>query len=390
MENSPSIFSAIKIGFIGDVFLGGEYLRYAQEKKLDHDYPFENFKEELSNNDILFFNLEGPIFKGNEVRKGVTSILSNHPAILDFAKCVPICIANLANNHIMDYGAEGLLETMRLLDTHNIYHVGVGANCKEASREVVMECKNRKIAVLSYADGEAHVGAVIAGDNNAGCSSFRDVEEIENRIRELKSKEDIKVFVSLHWGYEYFSYPSIEQVEIAHRLVDAGADFIIGHHPHVIQGIEEYKNSLIAYSLGNFFLPPVRMKNGRMEHRRKISQECVVLKIELGEDGSFKYNVKPGYVSRKYKLTKYDNNRENKFNADLRRLSGVFNNMNYSQFVNEYYTKRKKQMEIDDIIEAAKKLYKTPLIELIKTINIYDIKRNAGRLLKIISFNKNA
>jgi hypothetical protein len=370
------------------VFLGGEYLRYAQENKLDYDYPFENFKEELSKNDIQFFNLEGPIFEGSDVRKGVTSILSNHPAIIDFAKCAPICIANLANNHIMDYGAEGLLNTTNLLNVNNIFHAGAGKNIRDAGKEAVIECKNRKIGVLAYTDSEPHVGSVIAGENDAGSASFRNLNETENRIKELKSRTDL-VIVSLHWGFEYFSYPSVDQVTIAHRLADAGSDLIIGHHPHVLQGVEEYKKSLIVYSLGNFFLPPVRMTNGRMEHRRKISQESIYLEVTVDASGSYKYYFKAGYVSKRYKIIKNDLIKSRRFDDKVNYLSDIFIDEKCDKYINRYYDIRKKQLERDNIIEAIKKLYKTPLPELIKTVSMQDIKINISRLIKYVTYNKN-
>ena len=190
----------------------------------------------FSDVDIVLANLEGPLFEGSSRRPDVTSLLSNHPAIIDFLKNKSICVLNLANNHIMDYGSEGLKQTTDLLKEQGIYFVGAGKNEIEANREVIIELKGKKIATA-----ERHVGSIIAGLDSPGCASLANLNEIVKKISNLKQTVDI-ICISLHWGYEYFSYPSPDQVKIGHDLVDAGATYVVGHHPHVAQGIENYNN----------------------------------------------------------------------------------------------------------------------------------------------------
>ncbi len=375
--------SNIKLCVIGDVFLGGEYLRFASKRNIAKDYPFEEFKKTLSGNDILFLNLEGPISEAGSPRNGVSSILSNHPDVLDFGKLAPICIMNLGNNHIMDYGTGGLEDTIRLLEENNIRFVGAGSTIKEASRELVIECKGKKIGVLAFTSDEPHVGAVIAGDKDGGCASFQGVEEVAANIRKLKSEVDL-ILISLHWGSEYHYYPSIEQVNIAHRFADEGADLIIGHHPHVVQGIEEYnKKSLIIYSVGNFFLPGVRLKSGRLEHRRKISQEFISLNVDIANDRSFAYSLTAGQVSKDFKLIEYRGRDANRFNKRMTDLSSALSGPKYEEYLKKYYIDKKVQIEMENLFEALKKIYRTPLSELVKTVSVQDIKRNVNRLLNI-------
>jgi len=119
-------------------------------------------------------------------------------------------------------------------------------NEKEARKPGIIEKNDVRLGFLGY----CKKGEYTATDSTSGAALF-DEEIIKEDIRSIKNKVDF-VVLSLHWGIELSEYPSPEQVEMAHRLVDAGAEVIIGHHPHVLQGIERYKRGLIFYSLGNF------------------------------------------------------------------------------------------------------------------------------------------
>ncbi len=157
-------------------------------------------------------------------------------------------VLSMANNHMLDYGADGLLETIHHLDSLGINHSGAGDSLSSARREAIVTCNGSKIAFLSYS--LTFPKEFYADKDRAGTApGFRPT--LEEDISRARASADY-VVVSFHWGQELAVMPKKYQVTAARLAVDAGADIVIGHHPHVLQGIEHYKNALIFYSLGNF------------------------------------------------------------------------------------------------------------------------------------------
>ncbi|MBI3764132.1 MAG: CapA family protein, partial [Chloroflexi bacterium] len=166
-----------------------------------------------------------------------------------------IDVVTLANNHAMDYGSEGLADTLRLLDTVGIAHVGAGTNAAEAHAPAILERNGLRIAFLGYVDVPVESGgwdarSVIATDSSPGLA-WADLDQIASDVSAAKARADL-VVVFMHSGFEYWDKPNRVQVEIAHTAIDAGAALVIGAHSHTLQGIEHYHGGAIAYSLGNF------------------------------------------------------------------------------------------------------------------------------------------
>lgn len=223
----------IKLIAVGDIFL----------KSKNNRNPLKKIKEPFSSSDIVFGNLETVLSnKGKEVEKRFP--LRTDPGKICYLKDVGFNIVNIANNHIMDYGEIGLVDTINILEKSNIKFIGAGRNIEEALKPIIFEKDGLKIGFLGFTS----VG-LIAKEKSSGCAPL-DKGLIFRCVSGLREKVDILI-VSLHWGVEYVFYPSPEQQRLARAIIDNGADLIIGHHPHVIQGIEEYKNKLIFYSLGN-------------------------------------------------------------------------------------------------------------------------------------------
>ena len=193
----------------------------------------------------------------------------------------------LANNHNMDYGAEGLLQTIELLDKMNIAHAGGGRNLEEAHRPAIMERNGVKVAILSYTS--VYVAGNPAEKDKAGLATIKvstsyqapedvlyepgvpslvtttpdlvDQERMVNDVRQAKQQADI-VVVAFHWGVCWAMGKVVGyQKELGRAAIDAGADLIIGAHPHVLQGIEIYKGRFICYCLGNFVMDGVSGAN---------------------------------------------------------------------------------------------------------------------------------
>ena len=149
---------------------------------------------------------------------------------------------------MLDYGPDELIFTRSLLQKQGLSPFGAGKDSNEARQPTLLTRNGVRFGFLGY--GVAHSRAVYAQGSRAGIAPII-MDDIRKDILALRSQVDVLI-VSLHWGIEYDKTPSRKQREEAHQIIDWGADLILGHHPHVMQGIEIYKNKVIAYSLGNF------------------------------------------------------------------------------------------------------------------------------------------
>ena len=168
-------------------------------------------------------------------------------------------VVSLANNHVWDLGEEGLKNTISLLRENGIQYCGAGINIDEASKPAIIEKEGNTIAILSYCMyGNSWLGYVeLAGENKAGINPL-DIEKVVTDIKEAKQKYNY-VIVMPHWGREYQYEPLPECVSMAKRMVEAGADAVLGSHPHQIQPLVKYKGKTICFSMGNFLFPDFYM-----------------------------------------------------------------------------------------------------------------------------------
>ena len=249
--------------------------------------PFGSIKESFRDKDILFGNLETVLaIHGKPREKAV--IMSTLPQRAAYLKEAGFDVVNIANNHILDLGFEGFQETIRTLKQYGIMFIGAGANGIDRHYTIV-EKKSLKIGFLGYTEGEQ-----IISERGIFVNKIS-LPRILEDIKMLKKICDI-IVVSLHWGIEKTFFPSPKQMVLARRLVDEGVKVVLGHHPHVIQGIEMYKDGLIAYSLGNFqfrFNPEECL---RVPSKR--TNESFVLKFYLTESCVQSYEVVPVEISK--------------------------------------------------------------------------------------------
>jgi poly-gamma-glutamate synthesis protein (capsule biosynthesis protein) len=229
----------------GDVMLGS----WAEEviQRNGWDYPFKNLDSVLYDADVVFANLEAP-FGDADSAFDKTYTFQVSPDLVHVLTAGKLNIVSLANNHILDFGIENLQETINLLKQHNIKFSGAGLNLIEARRPAIFEIKGKRLALASYS--LTFPEEFWATDSTAG-TCFPYHHFVFDDIRKFKRENDFLI-VSCHWGGELLKYPKDYQMEIAHKVIDAGADLILGHHPHIVQGIEMYKGKIIAYSLGNY------------------------------------------------------------------------------------------------------------------------------------------
>ncbi len=240
---------------VGDIMLG-RGVAYWIEKKGNYEMAFENVKSSLDVGDVVFGNLENPLTSSEKgLNKNGKIVLKAKPEAMTALTSAGFNLVSLSNNHILDYYEKGLFDTMELLDQNGIVHAGGGKNLDEARKLAIIEKNGLKIGLLAYTDmaeiifaGDPYL-SFAAGPEKSGVAP-RKYELIKEDIEKARGQVDL-LAVSLHWGIEESFRITPEQVEFAHKLIDDGADIILGHHPHQFQGIEIYKGKPILYSMGN-------------------------------------------------------------------------------------------------------------------------------------------
>ncbi|HZK23992.1 MAG TPA: CapA family protein [Oscillospiraceae bacterium] len=242
---------------MGDIML--DQLTRQKLKEYDPTYPFLRVKELLKQGDVIFGNLETPISARGTPLAGKKYTFSAAPFSVQCLEDAGINMVSLANNHIMDYGEEALSDTLNILAEHNITSAGAGMNSTQAHSGTILEIQGYRVALLAYTDDFAvpaqHRALWQASEQKPGAAIVHDTNRIKADIQRLRTKADL-VMVSFHWGYEYTTNVAAEQQKLGHLAIDAGADLILGHHPHVPQGVEIYKGKPIVYSLSNFVFYP--------------------------------------------------------------------------------------------------------------------------------------
>jgi poly-gamma-glutamate capsule biosynthesis protein CapA/YwtB (metallophosphatase superfamily) len=242
----PAGAQQIILNAVGDIMLAGNAT--ATFTRTGYDFPFAATCQTLKTADINIGNLEAPLTENGTEFTGKKFRFKTSPKAAAALKRAGFTVLTLANNHMMDFGSTGLRETLRQLDSENIAYTGAGCNLAAARQPAMLSLKGSKIAFLAYSltlPTEFYAKKHQPGTAPGFATFYR--EDI------IKSKAAADyVVVSFHWGAEKSTRPKAYQIQAAHRAIDAGADLILGHHPHVLQGIERYKKGIILYSLGNF------------------------------------------------------------------------------------------------------------------------------------------
>jgi poly-gamma-glutamate synthesis protein (capsule biosynthesis protein) len=235
----------VSVAAVGDVMMGGAALPVILER--GPDYPFDSTRSILQSADFTVANLEAPFGAGGKpFRKTYTFRVP--PAFAPALASAGFDAFTLANNHILDYGTSTFFTTLRLLDSLGVAGFGAGPDRDSAEAGVRVVRNGWTAAFLGFS--LTYPEQFWAGTGRPG-TAFAVKERVASQIARAKGTADL-VVVSFHWGKELHALPEPYQRDFAHTAVDAGADLVLGHHPHVLQGIELYRGKPIVYSLGNF------------------------------------------------------------------------------------------------------------------------------------------
>jgi len=282
MENSHSDSEnkeLLKISAVGDIMLGVGYPQSINDEnnllnRLKNDYEsiLEDVRPLLKDTDILFGNFENVIiedFSGDIQRD--PKFIATTPKALDLLEYGGFDVLNLANNHILDYGKDNAAYTENLLKKEDFTVIGSPNSTKEKLE--IMRVNGVDIGFLGF--------------NLCEQENKTEISKILEKVEKSKSEVGLLI-VSLHWGWkrEHMPMPSKDQVKLGHKIIDQGADIILGHHSHVFQPIELYNGGVIAYSLGNFVFDMWRLEN----------RLGGILEISIQEDLEMSVMVKPTLI----------------------------------------------------------------------------------------------
>jgi len=230
--------------FVGDIMLDDGPGRVIAA---GHD-PFEHFVALLGAADFRIGNLETPAATGGTPLANKIATFRASPSVL-LALEGRFDALSVANNHSGDYGKAAFLETLEHVGKAGIRHFGGGRNLAEAHAPLWIDAKGLRVAVLGY--NEFKPRSFEAGAATPGVAWSEDDQVIRDIRAARRAGADL-VIPFMHWGWERETAPSERQRTLARRMIDAGADAVVGGHPHVTQGVEYYRGRLIVYSLGNF------------------------------------------------------------------------------------------------------------------------------------------
>ena len=276
--------SPLSVVITGDVMLG----RGVESAISSNSNIFGDLAPIFKQTDLVIVNLESPFtYSSKNFKKTVP--LKADPSYAHILKDNNVDVAALANNHIMDYGPQGLTDTLAALDKYNITHVGAGENLQNALQPAYFNINGKKIAVINFMDLTTFQGfgkseLPPATDNSPGFAPAQ-WNLVKNSIDTAKNQADI-VIVFFHYGNEYSLTPNKYQTTLSRKCIDEGADIVVGSHPHVPQGIESYKGKLIFYSLGNCVF----------DQKNPITKDSMVVQLQI-VNGNVDVTVIPIHIS---------------------------------------------------------------------------------------------
>lgn len=284
-QPEPDTYSTAVIAVAGDTTQSDVFGEATSWR--DMSYPFEDVAGLFCGADLAFVNLETSVSTRGESEKNEGYGFRTDPKYLEVYTQAGIDIVSCANNHTRDFGMDALADTFTSLDEYGIRYVGAGMNKTEAEKLETFELNG--ITVGFTAINMINMNPTwYATDDRAGlnCVDSWDCERQLELIRKYDEQCDV-LFVSVHWGLEYYNTITEEQQEFAHKLCDSGADIILGHHPHVLQPIEAYNDSVIFYSLGNFLFYKMDDDAGK----------TALFEIEIDKNGFIGGKIYPVFIT---------------------------------------------------------------------------------------------
>ena len=299
------------------IVIAGDFCPHHRVEKLINDKKYsdivsEEVREIFINSDISIVNLECPVVEGNYpvIQKIGPSIKANKNSF-SFLKYFGVNTVTLSNNHIMDYGYEGLESTIEGCIDNSIDYVGAGENFSEARKPLYIELKNETIAILNISENEFST----THDNQPGANPLDLINNYYDII-EAKNNSDYLVLI-YHGGHEGYKYPSPRMKKTFRYFIDLGVDLVVCHHSHCYSGYEQYKSKHIYYGLGNFIFDWPKINNQPWNYGYFLEIDTKLNEI----------NIHPYIQSNKnVQLKLLNKSEQNKFLEELAQINHIILN----------------------------------------------------------------
>lgn len=234
----------MKIALLGDIAMFGTYSLAENSALVVDKTTLGGVIKYLSDFDLVVGNLESPFSYTKKVHGAKSAYLCSDLCNVEILKMLNVGIVNLANNHIFDYGDEGYETTIKVLEQYGIQHFGTDG------KQVAFKSGDNNIMFSGFCCYSTNPLRLAKKQGGKGINKYN-VRDVEQMIKKNDENGFLNI-VAVHAGTEHVNFPSLDHVRAARRLAETCPYIYYGHHPHVIQGVEEYEGSLIAHSLGNF------------------------------------------------------------------------------------------------------------------------------------------
>jgi poly-gamma-glutamate synthesis protein (capsule biosynthesis protein) len=337
MQMAGEATTNVVLAAVGDLALHGLYDRHAEEGRVDS--VLGEASRAFEGADVVFGNAECVLSDGGEPRSDKLC-LRGSPVYAEALRTAGFDVVSTANNHSFDFGPEGFERMAQALRLAGIDPVGAGKNLAGALQPVKLTRNGLRFVFLAYSDAGTG-GLNEAGAETPGTAPYL-IDEAVDDIERWKIEAD-ELVVSVHWGEEHCPYPSPEQVTEARRMIDAGATLVLGHHSHMFQGIERYKNGLIAYSLGNFLASDIRWDGPARSYAydlREIDREGIVLRCVLSREGVRTFDCLPIRVQEDGRVFLCEGKRAEEIRAKLAERSAPLALEDYEGFWRKFRMER--------------------------------------------------
>ena len=280
---------SVSIGFAGDVSLADNWAimpYYNSRGKGVLGILSENMINYMDKLDWMIINSEFAFSNRGSAMANKLYTFRANPQNVSIYDEMHVDMVTLANNHVYDYGIDAFYDTLETLKNANLPYIGAGVNKSEAESAYYLIINGYKIAFLNATRAEKYIMTPEAREDSPGVFRCYDPTRLSERIKEEKEKSDYVVAI-VHWGKETYHDLEDVQIETGKLYIDSGADMVIGHHAHVLQGVEFYNGKLIAYNLGNFIFNSLNVDTG-------------ILNWQLDDNGESKFYFYPGIQSDCY------------------------------------------------------------------------------------------
>ena len=277
IRNSDAAATEPVLAFVGDMLFTENTLSRYHQQGISSMFS-EELLSAMTDADLFMVNEEFPFSTRGEAAEDKQFTFRVDPSYVRIFQEIGVDVATVANNHALDFGVDAFTDSLDTLSQAGIARVGGGRTLSEAKAPVIRTVGDSTVGILG-ASRVIPVSSWTAGSARPGMFTAYDQAPLLNEISDLSSQCDYTV-VYLHWGIEKDEYPQEYQRKLAYACIDAGADLVVGSHPHVLQGFETYKGKLIAYSLGNFLFS-------------NSTNPTVLLQVHIKEDGTLAASLIP-------------------------------------------------------------------------------------------------